>query len=78
MNIPNSVFRFFRYEKNGNNLLDHKTFNFSELMSKKNILEKDTQTLITSLEQVGKTFLTIPVCLIYLSFNFSLILINPE
>jgi len=73
MNIANSVFRYFRYEKNGNNLLDHKTFNFSELMSKKNILEKDTHTLITSLEQVGKTFLTIPVSLIYLSFNLPVV-----
>lgn len=73
MNIANSVFRYFRYEKNGINLLDHKTFNFTELMSKKNILVKDTQTLITSLEQVGKTFLTIPTCLIYLSLNLPVI-----
>jgi len=73
MNISNSVFRYFRYENTGNNLLDHKTFNFFELMSKKNILEKDNQTLITSLEQVGKTFLTIPVSIIYLSLNLPVV-----
>ena len=66
--LYNEVFRFFRYENGGEPLLDNKTFKFGE-----NIEPKDKQTLITSLEQVGKTFLTLPVALIYLSLNIPVV-----
>lgn len=71
--LANSVFRFFRYENKGEILLDHQTFKFKELFEDKDIEDKDIQTLITSLEQAGKTFLTIPVALIYLSFNIPVV-----
>ena len=67
--LQNSVFRYFRYENGGEPLLDHPSFRFKDLFEGKKIKDKDIQTLITSLEQVGKTFLTIPVTLIYLSFS---------
>ena len=70
MNLFNSVYRFFRFEKNSNILLEHKAFNFNTL---EDVRDKDKQVLITSLEQVGKTFLTIPVSLIYLSLNIPVV-----
>jgi hypothetical protein len=71
--LAKSVFRFFRYENKGEPLLDNKTFKYKELFESKKIQEKDKHTLITSLEQVGKTFLTLPVSLIYLAFDISVV-----
>jgi len=68
-----SVFRFFRYDNKGDPLLDNKTFKFKELSLGVSLETKDIQTLITSNEQVGKTFLTLPVCLIYLSLGIPVV-----
>ena len=67
------VFRYFRYENGGETLLDNPSFRFNELAKGEKINAKDIHTLITSLEQVGKTFLTIPVALIYLSLNYPVV-----
>ena len=72
--LANSVFRFFRYENNGgDSLLDNNTFKFQDLFDNTKVLEKDIHTLITSLEQVGKTFLTLPVSIIYLAFGYPIV-----
>jgi len=71
--LAKTVFRFFRYENKGESLLDNKTFKYKELFESIKIQEKDKHTLITSLEQVGKTFLTLPVSLIYLAFDISVV-----
>ena len=72
-NLYDEVFRFFRYVNDGDPLLDNKSFKFKDLSDKQDILQKDIHTLITSLEQVGKTFLTLPVALIYLSLNIPVV-----
>ena len=70
------VFRYFRYNsKNPVTLLDSKAFQFENLIAGCELSIEDKMSLITSYCQAGKTFLVIPVTLIYLALGFTPVII---
>ena len=70
------VFRYFRYNsKNPATLLDSKAFQFESLISGGELSIEDKMSLITSYCQAGKTFLVIPVTLIYIALGFTPVII---
>lgn len=74
--LSEAVFRYFRYKSNNPlTLLDHKAFQFVTLLSGVNISTEDKISLITSYCQGGKTFLVIPMMLIYLAIGFTPVVI---
>ena len=79
MTLVEYVFRYFRYFNNNNpvTLLDSKSFQFKELLSDETyvIIPNDKTSLITAYCQSGKTFLVIPVTLIYLALGMTPVMI---
>ena len=79
MTLAEYVFRYFRYFNNNNpvTLLDSKAFQFKELLSDETcvIIPCDKTTLITAYCQSGKTFLVIPVTLIYLALGLTPVMV---
>jgi hypothetical protein len=79
MTIAEHVFRYFRYFNNNNpvTLLDSKAFQFKELLSDETFIINPSSktTLITAYCQSGKTFLVIPVTLIYLALGLTPVMI---
>jgi hypothetical protein len=79
MTLAEYVFRYFRYFNNNNpvTLLDSETFQFKQLLSDETyvITPNDKTTLITAYCQSGKTFLVIPVTLIYLALGITPVMI---
>lgn len=78
LTLSEYVFRYFRYyNKNPVTLLDSKAFQFKELLKNNSFLipSHDKTSLITAYCQSGKTFLVIPVVLIYLALGFTPVLI---
>lgn len=74
--LAEAVFRYFRYTRNNPlTLLDHKAFQFVTLLSGLPISPEDKISLITSYCQGGKTFLVIPMMLIYLAMGFTPVII---
>lgn len=70
------VFRYFRYDsKNPATLLDSKAFQFASLLDGNKLSIEDKMSLITSYCQGGKTFLVIPITLIYLALGFTPVMI---
>jgi hypothetical protein len=78
-NVPLSslaeyVYRYFRYDtENPITLLESKAFQFQRLIEEKDRLinPNDVVAVITALCQSGKSFLAIPVMLVYLSLGYS-------
>ena len=54
---------------------DNKAFNFDNLFDNKKIPSKEKVSLITAYCQSGKTFIMIPVLLIYLSLGFTPVIV---
>ena len=78
MTLAEYVFRYFRYEKqNPIALLDSKAFQFKELLLDNSfvIIPSNKTTLITAYCQSGKTFLVIPVALIYLALGLTPVMV---
>jgi hypothetical protein len=79
MTLAEYVFRYFRYFNNNNpvTLLDSKAFQFKELLSDETyvIIPSNKTSLITAYCQSGKTFLVIPVTLIYLALGMTPVMI---
>jgi hypothetical protein len=78
MTLAEYVFRYFRYEKqNPIALLDSKAFQFKELLLDNSfvIIPSNKTTLITAYCQSGKTFLVIPVVLIYLALGLTPVMV---
>lgn len=78
MTLAEYVFRYFRYEKqNPIVLLDSKAFQFKELLLDDSfvIIPSNKTTLITAYCQSGKTFLVIPVALIYLALGLTPVMV---
>lgn len=78
LTLSEYVFRYFRYyHKNPVTLLDSKAFQFKELLKNNSFMipSHDKTSLITAYCQSGKTFLVIPVVLIYLALGFTPVLI---
>jgi len=79
MTLAEYVFRYFRYFNNNNpvTLLDSKAFQFKELLSDETfvITPSSKTTLITAYCQSGKTFLVIPVTLIYLALGLTPVMV---
>ena len=76
ISLSEYVYRYFRYNKeNPVELLDHKAFQFIELISGSNISNEDKIALITAYCQSGKTFLIIPMTLIFLSMKYTPIMV---
>jgi len=78
MTLAEYVFRYFRYEKqNPITLLDSKAFQFKELLLDDSfvIIPSNKTTLITAYCQSGKTFLVIPVALIYLALGLTPVMV---
>lgn len=74
--LAEAVFRYFRYTRNNPlTLLDHKAFQFVTLISGLPVSAEDKISLITSYCQGGKTFLIIPMMLIYLAIGFTPVII---
>jgi len=79
LTLSEYVFRYFRYFNNKNpvTLLDSKAFQFKELLKNNSFVipSHDKTSLITAYCQSGKTFLVIPVVLIYLALGFTPVMI---
>ena len=76
MTLAEYVFRYFR-NTNHVTLLDSKGFQFKEILSDESfvIIPSSKTTLITAYCQSGKTFLVIPVTLIYLALGLTPVMI---
>lgn len=79
MTLAEYVFRYFRYFNNNNpvTLLDSKAFQYKELLSDETfvIIPSNKTSLITAYCQSGKTFLVIPVALIYLALGMTPVMV---
>jgi hypothetical protein len=79
MTLAEATFRYFRFFNNKNpvTLLDSKAFQFKELLEDDSFVIdfNDKTSLITAYCQSGKTFLVIPVTLIYLALGFTPVMI---
>ena len=71
ISLAEATYRFFRYNNKNITLLDSKGFNFSKLIEGDRIRFEDKLSVIISDCQAGKTFLAIPVMLIYLALGFT-------
>ena len=78
MTLSDIVYRYYRYKENDPiTLLDAKGFQFLDLIKDKNfiITEENKSSLVTAHCQSGKTFLVIPVVLLYLSLGFTPVMV---